>query len=745
MGENSTERQRPLTVPPEYQDCHICQCIWRRFSDPDFNDEINMGSFASALSSGCPTHTPLVQSFQDYCEGDPDNKLSDYKDVGIIVGEEKGVVVLHPSVSRLGLIWELLLAERPPRPEFPATRYGRIMDPNWADIDRLKEWKQRCLELHGPKCENPSNIWKTRPAWLIDVRHNCIVPGADASAFVALSYTWGSEGNHSSSVVNLDTIDKLQVPNALDNPEVADHVSPMIRHAMFITSYIGERYLWADALCIPHGAGAKTTEQLHLMGAIYSNATVTIIASDGDAQSGLPGLRGVSPPRALDQRIIPFGEEKLIVRNTGYFSMGSGTPYYQRGWTYQEYAMSPRKILMNRKELHWECQCSVWHEELTLDSTIDTYINPRLAVIASGFPDMESFSHTVHSYNERELTFPEDALPGILGLLGVFSRSFTGGFLYGLPEMQFDRCLGWKPYWGFTNLERRVKSDRPPESRLTPSDLPSWSWIGWQGLLNVASETARINTRKDWIEETTPVTDWYTSSSAKGSHRRRIHSTWYEDREKNKDFTKPLPPGWTRHDASSLKSFRDEPPLFPDGCGKFIFKHDGLPDKDCDSWFYPFPVAEITESTPPLIPEQTPYLFCETKMARLWARQREVVEDEYTGFSDKNIIGVHDSAGEQVGTLQLHHEDQLASFPEATGHDGPGTPVQLVAIYKSRQYSLTWNRELRRYDNPMKIEDSYGVLWVEWEDGIACRLASGNVEKDSWEASTLEDVSLVLR
>ncbi|KAK7416525.1 hypothetical protein QQX98_005129 [Neonectria punicea] len=744
MSEKPTDRQQsPLTVPHEYRDCNICRCIWRRFSDPDFTEEINMGSFESALSSGCPTHTPLLQSFRDYCSGDSYNEVSEYDDVGIAAGEENGCIALYPSISRLGLTWELLLAERPAEKNFPATRYGRIMDQDWADIGVLAEWKQKCQTLHGAKCGNPLNIWDTKPAWLIDVHDKCIVEGTEASAFVALSYTWGLEGNHSSLAVNLDMIEKLRVPNALESAEVVNEVSPAIRHAMFITSFIGERYLWADALCIPQGAGTKTTEQLHLMGAIYSNATVTIIAADGDAQGGLPGLRGVSPARELDQRVIPFGKEKLIVRNTGYFSMSSGKPYYERGWTYQEYTMSPRKILFNEKELHWECQCSVWHEELTHDAKVATYINPRLAVIASGFPDMESLSHTIHSYNERELTFPEDALPGILGLLAVFSRSFTGGFLYGLPEMQFDRCLGWRPYWGFTNLERRVKSDRPPESRLTPSGLPSWSWVGWQGLVNVAQETGRINPRVDRIEETTLVTDWYTSNSPQALHLRRIRSVWYENREYNKDCTNPMPPGWTRHDISSLESFRGEPPLFPDGCGKFVFKHHRLPDDDCDAWYYPFPVPDITESTPPMIPEQTQYLFCKTKMARLWACRREM-EDEYTGLQDKNIVVIHDNTGRMVGTLHLHHEEQLESFPDAEGDDGPGTPVQLVAIYKSRKYSKTWNKELVRYDNPIRTRDSYGVLWVEWKDGIATRLASGEVWKDDWEATSLEDISLIL-
>ena len=77
-------------------------------------------------------------------------------------------------------------------------------------------------------------------------------------------------------------------------------------------------------------------EQLNLMGAIYASAVVTIVATDGDSQDGLAGLEGVSAPRELEQRVIPFREEKLIVRNTNNWSLSGGTPYYDRGWTYQE-------------------------------------------------------------------------------------------------------------------------------------------------------------------------------------------------------------------------------------------------------------------------------------------------------------------------------------------------------------------------------------------------------------------------
>ncbi|KAI0427748.1 hypothetical protein F5Y09DRAFT_315176 [Xylaria sp. FL1042] len=38
----------------------------------------------------------------------------------------------------------------------------------------------------------------------------------------------------------------------------------------------------------------------------------------------------------------------------------------------------------------------------------------------------------------------------------------------------------------------------------------------------------------------------------------------------------------------------------------------------------------------------------------------------------------------------------------------------------------------------------YGVLWIEWVDGVAYRKGSGAVYKEVWESYNLEDVNLIL-
>ncbi|TGO81408.1 hypothetical protein BPOR_1168g00010 [Botrytis porri] len=464
-----------------------------------------------------------------------------------------------------------------------------------------------------------------------------------------------------------------------------------------------------------------------MMGAICGNAVVLIVATDGDAQDGLRGQEGVSQSRDMSQRIFHFGSEQLIVGNTGTLDLSVGGDYHNRGWTFQEHRLSRIKVIFKNEELHWQCQSSAWHEGMIPGAEIDKYIDPRQNVITAGFPDLHSLGHILSEFNKTELRYDEDALPAISGLLSVLSRTFAGGFLYGISETFFERGLGWSPYWKHLNIRRRDFSEIFGKDRPSQAGLPSWSRIGWNGRLNLfgSGEATRINDRETMIKETIPITKWYTSNSSSNlpENRRRIRSTWFENRDNYKDFAKPLPTGWSCHDAPDTGSSWGEPHLQPDECGKYIFKHVGMPDSDMGSSCYLFPVPDIHNSTPPVMPEQTSYLFCKTWRAHLWGRQA----------SRGNIARTFNSSGKDIGSLQLHNKASLSLFPSIDSEVIHGLPVDLIALYKSRVHSRTWNAGQKKYEHPLQRKSKCKVLWVEWKDGIAYRLARGQVKAGEWE------------
>ncbi|KAJ4115403.1 hypothetical protein NW768_011255 [Fusarium equiseti] len=733
------ENEDPAIYSPKWaDDCSTCKDIWHHFADPETAPDINLGTYEKALATTCPNHRPFVQSFVDFL-----NSVDDLnKDYEMVLNQApKGFPVAIASEG--GYVRFLLLVKKDNVNNHPGN--GRLLDPDFADLETVKKWKLKCVSSHGPKCDNPLKVWPVRPAWLIDVQNQCIVPGHTTGTYVAISYTYGK---YSRPTVTSSDFTRLQEPFALTASEFSNLISPIIRYAMRMTSIIEERFLWADSLCITHHDPKTASEQLKLMGAIYANAIVTIVAADGDSESGLSGLQGTSGPREATQDIIPFGDETIVVRNTyhlntmGYFA-SRPQPYYHRGWTFQEYALSKRKIIFCNDELHWVCACSLWHEELTLHTQIDDELTSWSDALMAGFPHELCISRYLETYNRRLLTFEEDALPAISGLLSVFSRSFEGGFLYGIPEMFFEHSLGWRVL--FDNLERRSPSGRPVESQFASSGLPSWSWLGWKGLFHQRCQTAiEVNNRVSRIEEAFPITDWYTSDLPSGppEQRRRIQSTWYQRRDTYKDFTRPMPPGWTRRDVTVDSSTCNKTRLYPDGCDKYVFQHESMPECNGEplEWYYPFPVLNIQESTPPSMPKQTRYLFCETVTATLYGFREDEDKLRHDFFFEVNLF---DRFGTKVGTLDPVNEESRDRFPKYTNGSEGGLAIDLVAVCRLKVNFRTFNQQDKSYSDP-KAEDTYLVLWVEWEDGIAYRVASGEVKAEEWEKLDLKTVSLVL-
>lgn len=747
--------QPPSLWSPECQACHDLMQMFAATKDrtPTTTTTIVLGSFEEALSTDCQWHKPLVERFVEYCQQAGARRMKS-KDLGILFTGERPEI--FESVSKLGFGRSLVLANKSPSPT-DHIRKGRIVDPEYIDLETLKHWKSQCLTSHGTRCQNPMKIWRTSPAWLVDVKQRCVVRGDDpavgSSPFVALSYRRETEPGVG---VVPESMLGLQRPGILDDEGTGGWVSPLVRHAMYLTTILGERFLWVDALCIVHGDDT-TAKQLGLMGAIYASAVVVIIAADGDAHDGIAGLKGIpeSLPRRSQQCLIPFGDDETIVARTNSpFSLITGGPYYKRGWTFQEHKMASRKIFLKDGLAHWECQHSLWHEDLVQGVELDKYIEPRLREILAGFPVLGSLSNIIGNYNDLKLRYEEDALPGIIGLLSVLSRSFTGGFLYGIPETFFDRAIGWRPFWPHTVLTRRKPSDRPSHLNFA-SGLPSWSWVGWKGLVTLGDEAARINHRSPSISETLPITQWYTgvSPTTAPHDRREIRSSWYQERSGWKksaaDPTLPLPAGWTRHEVKpgSTSTFRDEPLLWPEECGGYVYKHRNLPDDKygpTDTFFYPFPVPDITEATPPDMPEQTTYLFCTTRRARLWTRGEKIVDHRVIDADSSLYISIQDASGDAVGELQLHDHDQLKRLVGASAGIELGAQVEVVAINRMRTIGNTFIEEEKRRGLPQWTRDGYTVLWVEWIEGVAYRNGVGSIEKSRWEKLDLEEVELVM-
>ncbi|KAJ2990194.1 hypothetical protein NUW58_g3074 [Xylaria curta] len=728
--------------------CVACKRLWRFLVDTESSGSIRLEDFSHGMF--CSYHTSFTRQFLSKRGGSTSYISKDIYD---------DFVRLIDTPYRP---WRLQLANKASVSDHPGK--GCILDPDWVDTDLLRKWKHICLGAHGERCDNSMKIWPTRPAWLIDVERKCLVSGQKCDdRFVALSYTYGT--GSSSKIDNAATLSRLQVPDSLSVPEVSSSISPIIKHAMHLTAVLGERFLWADSLCIPHFDVATTTQQLNLMGAIYANAIITIIATSTDSDEGIPGLKGISDSRKLQQHVIPFGAEDIVARQSSTrYVFALERPYNYRGWTYQECMMSPRKLIFNREGLIWECLCSYKKEGMAADAEFPrNSLVPKMDTMLARFPDPQSMHQILKEFNDKELTYDADALPSITGLLSVFSRPFKGGFLYGLPEWLFDSALGWRVSIDFVGDDieqwspRRRKASSGPSGLgrvdLGPSKLPSWSWIGWRGpILTDHCDNACIYSLRKPVRETFPVTEWFTAKSptAIASERRRILSTWSTDREVYKDSNTPLPPGWTRHEAfpydEGFDVYKPTGVIYPGGCGSYVFQHEAMKKRSelfgnaTHWWYYPVPVADITASTPPFTPEQTEYLFCTTYRACLWAAWN------YNPVEESRVMDLFNAVPRKVGFLEPM--SRLEDFPFIV-KDGEsdikipmGKQVELVAISRFKQYEKLKLANEGTFSDI--VTEHIAVLWVEWVNGVAYRLGYGEVEKEEWGKLPLERIELVL-
>lgn len=134
------------SFPERTSKCKTCQNILRCFSQLDLAKPVNLGSITEALATQCRTHKPLVQAFVDHLRSclERDNfSREEHGDIGIHPGFLKSRVYFTESISKRGVFLSQLLVRKGFVPHHPGI--GRILNPDWVNVDMLNQWKKQCL------------------------------------------------------------------------------------------------------------------------------------------------------------------------------------------------------------------------------------------------------------------------------------------------------------------------------------------------------------------------------------------------------------------------------------------------------------------------------------------------------------------------------------------------------------------------------------------------------------------------
>jgi hypothetical protein len=335
--------------------------------------------------------------------------------------------------------------------------------------------------------------------------------------YAALSYCWGRE--------QLVTTTKRTIAGHLFRIDVQD-LPRTLKDAVIVTDMLGLHYLWIDALCIIQDDNQFKGLEIAKMASIYSNSTVTIVASRAaNAQEGFLYRRSQVRDNVLK---VQYTDNTCFDRSPVYLFPPVrdyvSEPLEQRAWALQERLLAPRIIEFGAFQTRWFCQNGIidgratltdgWRQDpLNIESTMVLQkaqqriwpVQDRMNNNASNgwgqhLPNIGSVSvlqawrrpwwrlsknmnrrqnaggnfqnfvqewhDLVASYSRRSLSNARDRLPAISGIAERYGLISGDEYLAGFWKSVISTDIGWYPTNPFKELPTR------------PIDYqgPSWSW-----------------------------------------------------------------------------------------------------------------------------------------------------------------------------------------------------------------------------------------------------------------------------
>jgi Heterokaryon incompatibility protein (HET) len=337
----------------------------------------------------------------------------------------------------------------------------------------VNNWIYQCISQHEHCSYNKDAELPTR---VLDVSHDrsqdvrLFVPGQHdlrVGRYTALSYCWGMTPCVKTTSLNFS--DHLKNISFRSLPGT-------IQDAICITRALNIRFLWVDALCIIQGrdevARKDWETESSKMRTVYGNAFVTLSAAGApNCQAGIFFPR--SPRSPVSLRFLAFNNNDMV---DGYvyvdipfrrFSLSDDEPIDKRAWTLQERLLSPRLVKYGTYAISWECHSASLAE---FDAAVKTdslkfYRLPRLLTT-------DHWMRVIEDYSSRNITFIEDRIPAISGIVQQFQKCLKMRYVAGLWDSKSDhtillRLLIWHVV--FDTEQQWNNMARLPG--------PTWSWL----------------------------------------------------------------------------------------------------------------------------------------------------------------------------------------------------------------------------------------------------------------------------
>lgn len=327
---------------------------------------------------------------------------------------------------------------------------------------------------------------------------------AERALYAALSHCWLREDVESTKTMshNIETrLVNLPLPDLPDT----------FRQAISVCRWIGVQYLWIDALCIIQDDPADWKREAANMNNVYANAWFTIAMHHSTlgympfkdvhlkfgGQSAVVHVRRIPELKDIVESIAvapAVGHVYDVADNVHWSSVA------QRGWCYQERALSHRMIHFTDHEYLYEergsvrrCQCN-------------RHFGWGIGFAGSlpRWPTKQEDTHRawstlVQQYTQRMFGRRSDLLPGFAGVAERFSKGRgLGRYVAGLWEKDLIKWLCWKSAeWVSAHASTWACENCRPHPRRIPwtrdEPIPSFSWASRFGPCEFVYDSWKLN------------------------------------------------------------------------------------------------------------------------------------------------------------------------------------------------------------------------------------------------------------
>ncbi|KAH7193652.1 heterokaryon incompatibility protein-domain-containing protein [Fusarium flagelliforme] len=367
-------------------------------------------------------------------------------------------------------------------------------------FSRIRHWLESLVRASAFGSHLPTRLLHCQPSSVPGstptVKLVNTIDLSPSTRYVALTHRWG-------------TVQPLMLLKALEDAFCSNipfvSIPATFQDAIRLTNDIGIEYIWIDSLCIIQDSKDDWQAEAARMASVYSQAYVTISATA--AQDSAAGLKEqtsmlgypceITPSWTGFENEIPYGPVRIIIRSA-FCDEILAKPLFRRGWTFQEWILSPATIHVARDQLWWTSASNMKSQGYAANETcegynfdvdrnhIHTMAPGSLYAIANESTEAPPVWHNLlQEYMSRDLTFESDRLVAFAGIATLYQRFAQippGSYLAGIWRQVLLQDLLWTIANG-----RKVS---PPQLYRSPS----WSWASvepaqnWTGKFSIGSK-----------------------------------------------------------------------------------------------------------------------------------------------------------------------------------------------------------------------------------------------------------------